>query len=30
MIAIPDIGNTSAYSDDESSKATKIAQSYCE
>jgi hypothetical protein len=26
MITIPDIGNTQAYSDDESSKATKIAQ----
>jgi hypothetical protein len=26
MVTIPDIGNTQAYSDDESSKATKIAQ----
>jgi hypothetical protein len=26
MIAIPDIGNIQAYSDDENSKATKIAE----
>jgi hypothetical protein len=26
MVTIPDVGNTQAYSDDESSKATKIAQ----
>jgi hypothetical protein len=26
MITVPDIGNTQAYSNDESSKATKIAQ----
>jgi hypothetical protein len=26
IVIIPDIGNTQAYSDDESSKATKIAQ----
>jgi maltodextrin utilization protein YvdJ len=26
MITVPDIGNTQAYSDDESPKATKIAQ----
>jgi hypothetical protein len=26
MITVPDIGNTQAYSDDESSRATKIAQ----
>jgi hypothetical protein len=26
MITVPDIGNTQAYSDDESSKAEKIAQ----
>jgi hypothetical protein len=26
MITVPDIGNTQAYSDDESSKATKIAE----
>jgi hypothetical protein len=26
MIIVPDIGNTQAYSDNESSKATKIAQ----
>jgi hypothetical protein len=26
MVAVPDIGNTQAYSDDESSKATKIAE----
>jgi hypothetical protein len=26
MITVPDIGNTQAYSDDESSKTTKTAQ----
>jgi hypothetical protein len=26
MVTVPDIGNTQAYSDDESSKATKIAE----
>jgi hypothetical protein len=26
MVTIPDIGNTQAYSDDESSKATKISE----
>jgi hypothetical protein len=26
MIAVPDIGNTQTYSDDESSKAEKIAE----